>query len=938
METSRSRALGGGPDAHEFDQFLKKLETTKQVTSFSPAVESRQRADSIHSTDNSSFDSRTEDLFVAEFDEFEEGQGQNDFDNNGNDHQNERQPFDTPQTFREPHVESPVHRESVYSFIERTSGSLSSHDNLPDKNSSTSFFEEGLPDAILKLDRRHAIPAPRHKNDILVEIEASTVDRRDCMVRPGVRCAESLPQGVETIGMDCIGRVVQVTTYVRAVYGISIDDRVAAIYPFDYKSGCKDKGQRNKRYALVDAGFVVSVPKHVDAADAACMIRLYMSAFQSIRLGLGFLYDRYDSNQLKGQSILVQNGQTELGRAIIDLTRSLGATQIFATAPTEDHPLLMAMDAVPLGSETFSWELFLEEKISLVLVQEMPTSENFAQFISILDENRGNMVYIHPEHKCERDDLGITTDDVSCDISCDTSHVQDLVKKAKASLKAAKFSIVLACSPQFSVYEGVWPSCKGNRCQFKEDLRYLFTLLGQDALKPNVNECIGLEEVADVQDRIELLGKKGTIVCLPTALYEKKAYIVEKKTTAAENPIRGDPQGYRVGESKFNQSEPDYASDAGYVKATQEFDPSYPTLSDFHRMNEAEKSPPEVHENTLMPALPETMAAVSPKSRMRTSFGVHHHSFLLGSVSDSKSESSSNSSSGNMSACRSPASDGAIKTTKPPRAATKPSREDPPRSIEFCSSQSRQGRASQRQRRAKERWKRSHQQKKNTEEKEKQDMMDQKLVSSHTRRTRREARKKQARSQADENPSTHMVIKTTDAVKQMPSNKDRSSASILNTVEDETVASYENATDIMRIEAREPNEGNAARAPMDENNSFSHGELIYGDLSKIQVLVKGEGSSEALVPSDEEAKSEMERVSRQTTTPVDPPIKDNTMMRTAIRRPDPASKATPPPKMDRGPKDSRNEEESERNRSSGESSFNKLMSKWKNIDDRNHPH
>ena len=37
------------------------------------------------------------------------------------------------------------------------------------------FFEEGLPDAILKLDRRHAIPRPRHKNDVLVEIEVSVL-------------------------------------------------------------------------------------------------------------------------------------------------------------------------------------------------------------------------------------------------------------------------------------------------------------------------------------------------------------------------------------------------------------------------------------------------------------------------------------------------------------------------------------------------------------------------------------------------------------------------------------------------------------------------------------------------------------------------------------------------------------------------------------------
>ena len=63
------------------------------------------------------------------------------------------------------------------------------------------------------------------------QTQAVTVDRRDLMVRSGVRCTQSLPQGITTTGQDCIGRVVQLTTHARAVYGISIDDRVAAVSP-----------------------------------------------------------------------------------------------------------------------------------------------------------------------------------------------------------------------------------------------------------------------------------------------------------------------------------------------------------------------------------------------------------------------------------------------------------------------------------------------------------------------------------------------------------------------------------------------------------------------------------------------------------------------------------------------------------------------------------
>ena len=91
-------------------------------------------------------------------------------------------------------------------------------------------------------------------------------------------------------------------------------------------------------------------------------------------------------------------------------------------------------------------------------------------------------------------------------------------------MTSAKFSLRLECSPKYMVYKEVWLSCKEVPNQFKEDLRYIFTLVEWGSLKPNIAKCIiDLEEVPEVQDMIELLGKKGIVVCLPTALYEKKA-------------------------------------------------------------------------------------------------------------------------------------------------------------------------------------------------------------------------------------------------------------------------------------------------------------------------------------------------------------------------------------------------------------------------------
>ena len=255
-------------------------------------------------------------------------------------------------------------------------------------------------------------------------------------------------------------------------------------------------------------------------------------------------------------------------------------------------------------------------------------SENFEQFISILDETKGNMVYIHHGHSLidDQDDF------ISDDVSCDGLQFHELARKARTIMNCAKFSLRLACSPKYIVYEGVWPSCKGNPSQFKEDLRYLFTILGQGSIKPNVNECIGLEDVKGVQDRIELLGKKGTIVCLPTALYEKKISVV-----SPGNSSRRDQQGFPVAESDGNvfshSGDPlhKYASDAGYVKATHAYD----TLSDFHCMHDTKRHR-QASGDISLPALPEATSYSHSNFNYRTSYGALHNSSLMGSTNSSR--------------------------------------------------------------------------------------------------------------------------------------------------------------------------------------------------------------------------------------------------------------------------------------------------------------
>jgi len=182
-------------------------------------------------------------------------------------------------------------------------------------------------------------------------------------------------------------------------------------------------------------------------------------------------------------------------------------------------------------------------------------------------------------------------EEVSCS-NCLQCSPKEITRKAQAAINSAKFSLRLSLSPKYLEYDGLWASCKEDSTQFKEDLRYLFALLGRGNLKPNITECISLDEIAGVQERIEIQGKMGTVICLPFALSEKKSH----RGIDQESPRSGTPEmlpsmktrsinlhHQRERQDNFANN---YAVDSGYVKETHIND----SLSDFHRMHDHDKS------------------------------------------------------------------------------------------------------------------------------------------------------------------------------------------------------------------------------------------------------------------------------------------------------------------------------------------------------------
>lgn len=178
-------------------------------------------------------------------------------------------------------------------------------------------------------------------------------------------------------------------------------------------------------------------------------------------------------------------------------------------------------------------------------------------------------------------------EEVSCS-NCLQCGPKEITRKAQAAINSAKFSLRLSLSPKYLEYEGLWASCKEDSTQFKEDLRYLFALLGRGNLKPNITECISLDEIAGVQERIEIQGKMGTVICLPFALSEKKSY----RSIDQESPRSGIPKMPSMKTQSMNLHHQrrerqdnfanNYAVDSGYLKESHIND----SLSDFHRMHD----------------------------------------------------------------------------------------------------------------------------------------------------------------------------------------------------------------------------------------------------------------------------------------------------------------------------------------------------------------
>jgi len=166
-----------------------------------------------------------------------------------------------------------------------------------------------------------SVPKPQlSKNEILVKVEATALNRADILQREG---KYPPPKGASPImGLELAGKVVELGDNADKW---NIGDRVFGLLP----------GGGYAEYALIHQDMALPVPEGMSTVEAAAIPEVFLTAFQALRW-LGKLK--------KNDTVLIHAGASGVGTAAIQLANLMGA-DILVTASEPKHNACLKLGA-----------------------------------------------------------------------------------------------------------------------------------------------------------------------------------------------------------------------------------------------------------------------------------------------------------------------------------------------------------------------------------------------------------------------------------------------------------------------------------------------------------------------------------------------------------------------------------------------------------------
>lgn len=301
-----------------------------------------------------------------------------------------------------------------------------------------------------------------------------------------------IPNGASfpiTPGVDFVGRVRSCGESASIMHGINEYDRVASL--------CGTGG--NSRYISMDASKLVRVPTSIPATSAAIVVESYLGAFQALHLGESDFEKRHSPTSLSNMSVLVFGGISSIGQAIIELALLFNASKVYSTGLPKHHNLLKSLGAIPLGTEPTEWLPTVCEQMSIV---------------------------IDPYHSQPTKDLRQSIKVGGKIICFDHQHGENKTKTAESTdnwlSQYFMRGTTLGDERHSELTYDVFNEWERHLEIGKSDLSYLFGLLKNEKIEPQVARTLKLSKVPDAHHYLD--GKRriqGTFVCVPWEVRKK---------------------------------------------------------------------------------------------------------------------------------------------------------------------------------------------------------------------------------------------------------------------------------------------------------------------------------------------------------------------------------------------------------------------------------
>lgn len=317
-------------------------------------------------------------------------------------------------------------------------------------------------------------------------------------------------------GQDLIGRIVHAGEKVKKMGNFKRGDRVCSLHQF--LGG-------NARYVTIPANHLVRVPETVDAAEAACIVRSYLAAYQ-------ILYRTGHFEVSGDHRILVTGANGAIGRAVIDLAK-LARAKVYGACSSRHKKFVQTRMGVSwVHSNPENWSRLQDIDVVIDCVNY---TGNFNDSKAPLKSGGvlvcvGSAKYVSDtmrEQKAQIEEIAYDSGEESqIDIGenmCGAFSTVTTVSKKKAVYQSNILThLPLKCSGgvhfslfvkqvSFNLFNNVdknWTQCRG-------DLEYLFAMLLRGKIKPLVASRISLQQVVKAHRIMESGGLHGTIVCLP---------------------------------------------------------------------------------------------------------------------------------------------------------------------------------------------------------------------------------------------------------------------------------------------------------------------------------------------------------------------------------------------------------------------------------------